>query len=85
MAICISGTHEMWFQNRPQGMLATKLINKINALEIKKMLIDNVIPAIQEKWPKSQKSIHLFIQQDNACPHCNPIDQDIVVTCSTDG
>ena len=34
------------------------------------MLIDNLIPAIAEKWPRNGPKT-IFIQQDNAKPHLN--------------
>ena len=72
-------------KNRSKGTLVTKLIERINAEETKKMLLNNVIPAIKEKWPSSHRSKALFIQQDNARPHCSPDDEGISTACCQDG
>lgn len=41
------------------------------------MLINNIILAIKEKWPDSQRFRPIFIQQDNAKPHCRPDDAEV--------
>ena len=59
-----------------KGDLITKIIPKINRDVVRKMLIDNVLPAIKSKWPKSGSNI--IIQQDNAGPHLHPDDDELM-------
>ncbi|XP_057793332.1 uncharacterized protein LOC131009952 [Salvia miltiorrhiza] len=44
-----------------------------------------VIPAIKEKWPKSDQVKHIFIQQDNAKLHFNKDDPDFQAAANSDG
>ncbi|XP_057775471.1 uncharacterized protein LOC130994446 [Salvia miltiorrhiza] len=50
-----------------------------------KRFITKVIPAIKEKWPKSDQVKHIFIQQDNAKPHFNKDDPDFQAAANSDG
>ena len=68
--------------NRPAGTLETKVIQRINRDEIKKMFCDNIIPSIKEKWPIGHKTV--IIQQDNAGPHTKEGDLDIAAACADD-
>ena len=54
--------------NRPAGTLEWKTYN-VNREEYRKMLIEKVIPAIQQKWPIGALNKPKFIQQDNAPLH----------------
>lgn len=56
-------------KNRPKGTLVTKVREHIDAAEYKKMIDDNVLPAIKSKLPRSHKKRIVYIQQDNAKPH----------------
>ena len=56
-------------RNRPRGAPVTKPIAVINREEIKKMIIDKILPAIREKFPVTSKPYPVLIQQDNAKPH----------------
>ncbi|KAF0697312.1 Aste57867_11995 [Aphanomyces stellatus] len=50
----------------------------------KAMLIDKVIPAIRDKWPRGDTK-NIKIQQDNARPHVPPCDVDVVAACTSMG
>ncbi|ETV78434.1 hypothetical protein H257_07974 [Aphanomyces astaci] len=50
----------------------------------KKMLIEQVIPAIRCKWPSTETKT-IKIQQDNARPHAPPVDPDVVAACKDQG
>lgn len=56
-------------KNRLKGTPVTKVMEQIGKEEIRNMMIKNVLPAIREKFPKSEKSRTVYIQQDNAKPH----------------
>lgn len=47
--------------------MVTKVVQSIDRDVMRKMLMDNVIPAIKAKWPRGHRRI--IIQQDNAKPH----------------
>ena len=49
----------------------------------KTFLLENVIPAIKAKWPVKKERI--YIQQDNAKPHIDGNDPDIVAAGTADG
>ncbi|KAF0703711.1 hypothetical protein AaE_015265 [Aphanomyces astaci] len=70
-------------RNRPAGTLELRPINVTRPI-YKKMLIDNVIPAIKAKWP-AESSRSVVIQQDNARPHVAPWDAAVVSACTSDG
>lgn len=72
-------------KNRPKGTLITKPVESINAAEVRKMLIENVLPAIKAKFPAASKSSPIFIQQDNAKPHSYTNDENFVAECNKDG
>lgn len=65
-------THQVLAQrnskNRRRGELETKLIQSITKDQTRTMLIDQVLPAIREKWPVGASKT-IYIQQDNAKPH----------------
>ena len=54
--------------NRTAGTLEWKPIS-VDREVYRAMLIDNVLPAIQEKWPVATKQQLIRIQQDNAPVH----------------
>lgn len=72
-------------KNRPKGTLVTKPIDAVNKEEYKKALIEQIIPVIKEKWPKSHKNMKIIIQQDNAKPHVSPDAPDVVQAGTADG
>ncbi|XP_065847377.1 uncharacterized protein [Euphorbia lathyris] len=55
--------------NRAAGTMETKLMTSINRQVIKSFLLEKVLPAIKEKWPKEDLNYPIFIQQDNAKTH----------------
>ena len=52
-------------------------IAKITNLEHEEMLVNHVLPAIKDKFPKSYKSKTIHIQLDNARPHTVRVDRHI--------
>ncbi|CAN0383563.1 unnamed protein product, partial [Pylaiella littoralis] len=71
-------------RNRAAGTLLTKCV-EVTKETYKAKLIDEVIPAIKEKWPAATRSNPIFLQQDNARPHLVNNDPDVVEACSSDG
>ncbi len=56
-------------KNRAKGTLLTKSII-VTKEEYRKMIIENVLPAIEDKWPRGAFAPKkIFVQQDNAKPH----------------
>lgn len=72
-------------KNRAKGTLVTKNVESINAAECKKMILENVIPAIKSKFPVANKQKPVYVQQDNARPHSCDNDKDLVAEGSRDG
>jgi len=60
-----------------------KCISNITWLEMMKMLIKKVIPAMKEKWPAGCKCC--IIQQDNAKPHTSGADGAIAYALQHSG
>ncbi|VFQ76659.1 unnamed protein product [Cuscuta campestris] len=71
-------------KNRAKGVLEVKPITSVTKQVTKDMLIKQVIPCIQEKWP-SQLSKDIQIQQDNARPHIQGLDSDFMAAGNTNG
>jgi hypothetical protein len=75
--------------NRPAGTLVTKAIASINKDESRKMIIDNVLPAIRAKWPRAWPGKNgrttILIQQDNAGPHVSGDDTQLASELVKDG
>ncbi|XP_056845974.1 uncharacterized protein LOC130497082 [Raphanus sativus] len=63
-------------KNRDAGTLVLKASTLVKREDIKAFLIENVLPNIQEKWPKEDRGKTIFIQQDNARTHVECGDQD---------
>ncbi|MFI5421594.1 MAG: hypothetical protein ACHQ1H_11555 [Nitrososphaerales archaeon] len=74
-------------RNRPRGTLETKPIVSITKVVIKRFLIDHLFPSIRAEWPRSPGSEpeEIFVQQDNAKPHPDPADPDLVREGNKDG
>ncbi|XP_021749085.1 uncharacterized protein LOC110714841 [Chenopodium quinoa] len=71
-------------KNRDAGVMETKVVESVNKEEIRKMLLQNIIPAIKRQWhPSLPKDI--FIQWDNARPHQIPMDEEFIAACTSDG
>ena len=66
------------------GTLETKPILSVAKEVYRRCLIEKVLLAIHSKWPR-ENGTEIFIQQDNAKPHINPIDSKFVETASMDG
>lgn len=61
-------------RNRAAGTIETKAISNVTREAYKTMIIGKLLPAIQEKWPRSAPRKTIWIQQDNAKPHILPDD-----------
>lgn len=72
-------------KNRAKGTGVTKVVENVNKEETRKMIIENVLPAIRGKFPRSEKSSPIYIQQDNAKPHLAVDDPSITEECLKDG
>jgi hypothetical protein len=55
--------------NRPVGTLVVKQITSITRDVIRDFMINKVLPAIREKWPREEINQLIFIQQDNTPSH----------------
>ncbi|VFQ99233.1 unnamed protein product [Cuscuta campestris] len=71
-------------KNRDKGVVEVKPITSVTKQVTKDMLINKVIPTIQEKWP-AQLSKDIHIQQDNARPHIQGLDSDFVDAGNSNG
>ena len=69
--------------NRPRGTMEMKAINSVTAAHHRAMMIDNVIPAIKQKWPTRRQTIR--IQQDNCRVHTAVVDRQILAAANVDG
>ncbi|XP_021759194.1 uncharacterized protein LOC110724105 [Chenopodium quinoa] len=68
-------------KNRVAGILETKAIESVTKKVTRKMLVEQVIPAIKSKWhPSLPKNV--FIQWDNARPHQIPTDAEFQEACT---
>jgi hypothetical protein len=70
-------------RNRPAGTTVTKTIDSVTNVEHRQFLIEELLPAIRDNWPRSGRSIR--IQQDNARPHILPTDPAFVAAFTTMG
>ncbi|KAF0717211.1 Aste57867_2438 [Aphanomyces stellatus] len=70
-------------RNRPSGTLVTVPVN-VSRDTYRDMLVNNVIPAIKNKWPDARTSC-IVIQQDNARPHVTTTDKGVLAACKADG
>ena len=72
-------------RNRAKGTLVTKNIEIVNAAACKKMILENVIPAIKAKFPVAYKKKSIHVQQDNSKPHSYNNDEELIAGSSTEG
>ncbi|XP_027169562.1 uncharacterized protein LOC113769299 [Coffea eugenioides] len=72
-------------KNRVAGTLETKPILSVTKEVYRRCLIDNVLPAIRAKWPQSDVISPIFIQQDNAKPHIDPMDVEFIEAATREG
>ena len=71
-------------KNRRRGELETKPIQSITKDQTRTMLIDQVLPAIREKWPIGTSKT-IYIQQDNAKLHILDNDRLFKEAATIDG
>ncbi|KAF7801620.1 mariner transposase [Senna tora] len=71
--------------NRVAGTLETKPIASVNKEVIRLFLIQKVLPAIKEKWPREDTGCPIIIQQDNARTHIDLDDAEFCRVASEDG
>ncbi|KAH6834306.1 hypothetical protein C2S53_004669 [Perilla frutescens var. hirtella] len=71
-------------KNRSRGILETKAIESVTKEVIKNCLINQILPAIKEKWPPFASKV-IYIQQDNAKPHIKDSDLIFREASNTDG
>ena len=55
-------------RNRERGTMVTKPIN-VDSKVYREYIINKVLPAIEEKWPRCHRSMAIKLQHDNAKPH----------------
>ncbi|GMF34054.1 unnamed protein product [Phytophthora fragariaefolia] len=70
--------------NRPAGVEELRPVS-ITRKTSRRMLIDNLIPAIKARWPQNQKHMHIRLQQDNARPHVDEDDTLVLSAGCSDG
>ncbi|PNX75296.1 mariner transposase [Trifolium pratense] len=71
--------------NRAAGTLETKPITSVTKQVIRSYMIEKVLPAIKEKWPREDRCYPIFIQQDNARTHIDINDEEFCRAASQDG
>ncbi|XP_050875083.1 uncharacterized protein LOC127078694 [Lathyrus oleraceus] len=71
--------------NRSAGTLETKPITFITKDVSRMFLINKILPAIKEKWPREHAWETIFIQQDNAPCHVSLDDEEFHVAASEGG
>lgn len=71
--------------NRSAGTLETKPITFITKDVSRMFLINKILPAIKEKWPREHACETIFIQQDNAPCHVSLDNEEFRVAASEGG
>jgi hypothetical protein len=71
--------------NRVAGTMETKAITSVNRDVVRSFLINKVLPAIRDKWPREDLGSTIYIQQDNARTHVNSNDPAFLEAASKDG
>jgi hypothetical protein len=71
--------------NRAAGTLETKPITSVTKEVIRSYMIEKLLPAIKEKWPREDRCYPIFIQQDNARTHIDINDEEFCRAASQDG
>ncbi|CAE5958032.1 unnamed protein product [Arabidopsis arenosa] len=72
-------------RNREAGTLEIKPVTSVKREHVRKMLLEDVIPKIREKWPLEDDGKIIYIQQDNARTHVAPTDTDFQEQASQNG
>lgn len=62
-------------KNRAKGTIITKVVESVGRNETRSMLINQIIPAIIQKWPQVEGTKVIYIQQDNARTHITQSDE----------
>ncbi|KAE9290230.1 hypothetical protein PF008_g25668 [Phytophthora fragariae] len=75
---------QRWSRNRPAGIDEVHPVTMTREID-RDMLINDVIPAIKEKWPQAQKGISIRLQQDNAKPHVLENDAAVIAAGCSNG
>ncbi|WCJ31571.1 hypothetical protein M5689_013054 [Euphorbia peplus] len=70
--------------NRVAATMETKPISSVTRQVIRRYLIDKVLPAIREKWPREDLRNPIYIQQDNARTHINSNDNEFCIAAKQD-
>ncbi|GMF37369.1 unnamed protein product [Phytophthora fragariaefolia] len=70
--------------NRPAGVEELRPVSITRKIS-RRMLIDNLIPAIKARWPQNQKHMHIRLQQDYARPHVDEDDPLVLSARCSDG
>ncbi|XP_021771848.1 uncharacterized protein LOC110735987 [Chenopodium quinoa] len=70
---------------RKKGDMVTKVVERVNRDESRKMLIQNIILAIMAKWPHTGHHNTIYIQQDNAKAHILQSDLEWQQHCEQPG
>ncbi|GMF41128.1 unnamed protein product [Phytophthora fragariaefolia] len=70
--------------NRPAGVEEHRPVSITRKIS-RRMLIDNLIPAIKARWSQNQKHMHIRLQQDNARPHVDEDDPLVLSAGCSDG
>ena len=61
---------------RAKGTVMTKIVESVGKKETRHMLINEIIPAIMQKWPQTEGHKTIYIQQDNARTHIGQDDPE---------
>lgn len=69
-------------RNREAGTMELKPMVSIKREDIKRFLIEKVLPRIYERWPAEDIGKTIFIQQDNAKTHVTINDEEFQVAAS---
>ncbi|KAG4057107.1 hypothetical protein PC123_g7858 [Phytophthora cactorum] len=72
-------------KNRPAGTMLKPNIKAVNAEVSKHFLLEFVFAAIRAKWPRGDSGKIIYVQQDNATPHIQLNDPDVLREGSRDG
>ena len=68
-------------RNRPTGTPVTKALDSVTNVVYRRFIIDELLPAIRDKWPQ-RNPVKISIQQDNARPHIAPSDPEFLEAVS---
>ncbi|CAA7037110.1 unnamed protein product [Microthlaspi erraticum] len=72
-------------RNREAGTMELKPMDSIKREDIKRCLIEKVLPNIRERWPTEDFGKTIFIQQDNARTHVDVNNEEFQEAASQHG